>query len=127
MRNAVVDQTADALQKLDARVAEVIVRRSGPQMFQHGDRGVADKTSALMGALVMGMPCTSRLFHNQISFISTVRTLLSNLARLGERPAIETGKPMCRRSVPISTTSSSPFLNRPTSPFTAKGNCSFTS
>src|SRR5580658_6919893 len=132
MRDAVVDQAADALQKLDARVAEVIVSGFGPQALQHWDRGGADKTSGLMatllmGALLMSRPRASLLFHSQLSFISTVSTRLSNLARLGERPAIETGKPMCRRSVPISTTSSSPFLNNPTSPFIAKGRWSFTS
>ena len=51
---------------------------------------------------------------SQLSFISTVNILFSNFARSGERPAMEVGKPMWRRSVPISTTSSSPFLNRPT-------------
>src|SRR5580658_434892 len=127
MRDAVVDQAADALQKLDARVAEVIVGGFGPQTFQHGDRGGADKTSGLMGALLLRMPCASLLFHSQLSFISTVNIRLSNLARLGERPAMETGRPICRRSVPISTTSSSPFLNSPTSPFIAKGRWSFTS
>jgi 2-C-methyl-D-erythritol 2,4-cyclodiphosphate synthase len=33
------------------------------------------------------------------------------------KAAMEVGRPMCRRSVPISTTSSSPFLKSPTSPF----------
>ena len=123
MRNAVVDQAADPLQKLDARVTEVIVGGFGPQALQHGNRGGADETSRLMG---VGLASPCMLFHGQLSFISTVRTWFSNLARLGERPAMETGRPMCRRSVPISTTSSSPFLNKPTSPLTAKGKWSFT-
>jgi len=57
-------------------------------------------------------------FHGQNSIFQ--------LCAAGERPAIEVGNPMCRRSVPISTTSSSPFLNSPTSPFAANGSCSRT-
>ena len=34
---------------------------------------------------------------------------------------MDLGKPMWRRSVPTSTTSSSPFLKRPTSPLVANG------
>ncbi len=65
--------------------------------------------------------------HCQPSFISTVNILFCNEARVGVSAAMEVGSPMWRRSVPISTTSSSPFLNSPISPFTANGSRSRTS
>ena len=54
-------------------------------------------------------------------------SILQLCACSGESAAIDVGRPMCRRSVPISTTSSSPFLNSPTSPLAANGSCSRTS
>src|SRR5208283_4987326 len=117
----------DALQELHARRAEVIACLGRPQLFQERHRHVAHEAAvpgslcACAGGLVVAFS------HLQLSFISTVRIRFSSLARVGARPAIEVGRPMCRRSVPISTTSSSPFLNNPTSPLAAKGRRSFTS
>lgn len=41
-------------------------------------------------------------FVHCASFISTVRTRFSNRARAGSNPAIDRGRPIWRRSVPIS-------------------------
>jgi hypothetical protein len=61
------------------------------------------------------------------SFISTVKTRFFNRALTGNNPAIDRGSPTWRRSVPISTTSSSPFLNNPISPLVANGSSTRTS
>ena len=53
------------------------------------------------------------LLAHDASFNSTVRIPSSSRARPGSNRAIDVGSPMCRRSVPIWTTSSSPFLNSP--------------
>src|ERR1017187_2278320 len=114
--DAVVDEASHAFQKLHARVLEVPAAGLRQTLLDHRQ----DSTKQAAG---VRRPCVGGLllFHIHVSFISTVRILFSNVARLGERAAIETGRPMCRRSVPISTTSSSPFLKRPTSPLTANG------
>src|SRR5258708_3657826 len=52
---------------------------------------------------------------------STTNVPSSKRARTGDRPAMDCGKPTCRRTVPTSITSSSPFLNNPTSPLAANG------
>ena len=53
--------------------------------------------------------------------LAHVMKVVQKVARAGMSEAIEVGSPMWRRKVPISTTSSSPFLNSPTSPLAAKG------
>src|ERR1700749_1552031 len=118
MVDAVVNNTPQALQKFTARIAEMIPGGVVPDLLRERDRGGTEETVAAGFRL---------LVHNQLSFISTVNTLFSNFARPGERAASEVGNPTCRRRVPICTTSSSPFLNRPTSPFAAKGSCRRTS
>src|SRR5262249_38497987 len=122
--DAVVDEAADAFQELDPGVAEMVARGVRPHPLQNRDRRSAKKAAGV-GRRRRGR--IGGFFHFQLSFISTVRTLFSNLARLGERPAIEVGRPMWRRSVPTCTTNSSPFLNSPTSPLAANGNCRRTS
>src|ERR1039458_673473 len=115
VRNAVVDQAADALQKLDPRGAEVIACVSRPQLFQKRHRHVAHEAAVSGGLCALAGGLVVAFSHLQLSFISTVRIRFSSLARVGAKPAMEVGRPMCRRSVPISTTNSSPFLNNPTS------------
>src|ERR1044071_5104137 len=96
-----------------------------PHAFEQRDRGGADEASVLMKRGRRGR--SGLLFHNHLSFNSTVKTLFSNLAGLGDSVAMDMGSPMWRRRVPISTTSSSPFLKSPTSPLTANGSCKRTS
>src|ERR1035437_282217 len=114
--DAVVNEASHAFQKLHVRVSEVPAAGLRPALLDHR-QNAAKKAAGVRRPGVGGF----LLFHIHVSFISTVRILFSNVARLGERAAIESGRPMCRRSVPISTTSSSPFLKRPTSPLTANG------
>src|ERR1039458_4590429 len=107
--DAVVDHAAHAFQKLHARVAEMVLGGVGPGLPE--ERLHIQTVEAARSVNVWFF-----VWHNQFCLISTVNTLFSNFACAGVRAAMEVGRPMCRRRVPIWTTNSSPFLNSPTSP-----------
>src|SRR5580704_1557858 len=111
--DAVVDHAAHALQKLDARVAEMVLGGVGQGLPEEGLHIQTVEAARSVNICLF-------VWHNQFSLISTVNILFSNFACAGERAAMDVGRPMCRRRVPICTTNSSPFLNNPTSPFMAK-------
>jgi len=49
VRDAVVDQAADAFEKLDARSAKVVARFGRPQLFEKRNRHVADEAAVRGG------------------------------------------------------------------------------
>src|SRR5277367_6233433 len=108
-----VQHTADAFQHLDPGVAEVRARMFGPDMIDECPnlrRSHLAEETAIMDMLML-MRRALLFVHFQPSLSSTVNILFCSDARVGMSAAIDVGNPMCRRSVPISTTSSSPFLN----------------
>src|ERR1035438_6091696 len=109
-----VDQAAQSFPEFHTGIVEVIFRRLGPA----GPERIRNPRA---GAMAEATFTRLLLFTHTISLISTVRIFFSNRAFDGVSEAMLVGSPMCRRRVPISTTSSSPFLNNPTSPFAAKG------
>src|SRR5271165_2873801 len=125
--DAAVDDGANPLQEFDSRVREV---------FSHLGRHIEG-----LPEVVHNFAAQTALLHNRLgrillscilflhcaSFISTVSIRFSSRARAGTSAAIERGRPIWRRSVPTSTTSSSPFLNSPISPLVANGTLSRTS
>jgi hypothetical protein len=129
MLDARVQHTPHPFEHFDTGAAEMLAGVFRPDMIEEGlDLGRCDVAKET----AVGMPRRAMLrrallfvhitfLSDQPSFISTVNILFCNEARVGVRAAMEVGNPMWRRNVPISTTSSSPFLNSPTSPFIANG------
>src|SRR5262249_1730204 len=116
-----IDDFANRLQELDPRIGDVLAhpRRNaemGAELIEH-----LPAQAAFVSWTFAGRPLLFRLIPYCGSFFSTVRPRSSNLALAGVNVAMVRGKPIWRRSVPTSTTSSSPFLKRPTSPFAANG------
>src|ERR1700751_2484633 len=125
--DAAVNDGANPLQELDPGVGEVSAHLG---RNTEGFLELADNFAAQAALLIERWRRVLRsclLFAHCASFISTVRIRFSSRARVGTSVVIERGRPMWRRSVPISTTSSSPFLNNPTSPLVANGKRSRTS
>src|SRR5438445_2735355 len=125
--DAAVDDGANPFQELDPGIGEVF-----PHLGRHteGFPELVHKfaaQAALLNKRLGRILLSCFLFAHCASFISTVRIRFSSRARAGISVAIERGMPIWRRSVPTSTTSSSPFLNSPISPLVANGKRSRTS
>src|ERR1700733_11498377 len=123
MVNSSVQHTPHPLQHFEASVAEMLARVLRPNViYECLDlwRGYVTE-EATVGILVRRALLFVHItfLSTQASFISTVNILFCNEARVGVSAAMDVGSPIWRRSVPICTTSSSPFLNKPISPFTA--------
>ena len=135
--DARIQHASHPFEHFDTGVAEMLARVWGPDVIEEsldlGRCDIAEKTAVGVpgrAVLVSGALLFVHFqfpFDRQGSFISTVNILFCNEARVGVSAAMEVGSPMWRRNVPISTTSSSPFLNSPTSPFIANGSRSRTS
>lgn len=126
--DSMIDYCADSAQELDARFPKMLASR-----FWRGNRiryGLQREANEIADRVDMRSSATSarslRCFAHTFSPSSTISLRFSSLARSGCKPAIVVGNPTWRRMVPTSITSSSPFLNTPTSPFSAKGISSVT-
>src|SRR5579862_2490453 len=125
--DAVINHRANPLEELDAGICEVFsnVFRDAKRLAELV-QDLPAQAALLTGAFACLLPRCFLCAHCA-SFISTVSSRFSSFAPAGTSVAIDRGKPMWRRSVPTSTTSSSPFLNSPISPFVVNGNRSRTS